>query len=271
MNEKLERLYRQYLDNCYVAPDTDRIPFEIDDCVVGSVTAQDARLLSNQVPGVEFDADSLQVLPVCAPDAPAALEAIALALRDANRLPGWRNEHLPVCADDGTQLGRVERACVRVLGIRTFAVHLIGSCHEQDGEQLLWLQRRAPDKAVDPGMLDTLTGGLIGTEADGMMEALDLGLQREVSEEAGLQPSQYVKPERLQTWRLSTPVPGGYMIEDCTVYHSRLNPGVQPVNQDGEVSEFMRISHDELLDRIDAGELTYTASAASLIALRHLA
>jgi 8-oxo-dGTP pyrophosphatase MutT (NUDIX family) len=66
---------------------------------------------------------------------------------------------------------------VRPLGIATRAVHLVGAC--ADGS--IWVQQRSQDKANNPGMWDTLMGGMVSA-ADGLAEAL----ARETWEEAGL-------------------------------------------------------------------------------------
>jgi hypothetical protein len=59
----------------------------------------------------------------------------------------WRGELLPLVDGDGRTLGGVERGVARVLGLRTFAVHLSG--RSADGH--FWVQQRAFDKATDPG------------------------------------------------------------------------------------------------------------------------
>lgn len=267
--ESLLQAYRQ--KTRHEIPD-DRIPFEIEDRIVGSVTLPDAELLSFQVPGVELIDGTLSILPICAPDAPAVLQAMAIELRNAGRSNRWRNEDLPVCADDGTLMGKVERGCARVLGIRTFAVHLIGLVEQSAQPLSFWLQRRAASKDVDPGMLDTLAGGLVGMNNRGdAMEALVPALAREVEEEAGLTDAQYATPKQVGSWRIEAPVHGGYMVEDLLVWHAAIADGCVPENQDGEVSEFMLLSRDELVDRLRAGEMTREASIATLMCLQALA
>lgn len=217
----------------------------------------------------------MMVTPMCSPDSSSALSAISNALRDAGKLTHWRDERLPVVADDGTQVGSIERACVRLLGIRTFAVHLCAHCHVSDtidaGVPSVWLQRRAANKPVDPGRLDTLAGGLVGTDAGGRIEPLTLALSREIHEEAGLRPNQYGEPTLIQTVRFSQDIDQGFMEEDCVVFHAQVNAGVTPVNLDGEVSEFYQVSQDDLLKKIAAGELTDTAAVSSLLSLKHTA
>lgn len=267
--ESLLQTYRQ--KTRHETPD-DRIPFEIEDRIVGSVTLPDAELLSFQVPGVELSDDTLGILPICAPDAPAVLQAMAITLRDAGRSNRWRNEELPVCADDGTLMGQVERGCARVLGIRTFAVHLIGLVEQSAHPVSFWLQRRAASKDVDPGMLDTLAGGLVGVNDRGdAMEAFLPALAREVEEEAGLTGGQYTTPRQVGSWRLQTPVSGGYMVEDLLVWQAVIAAGCVPENQDGEVSEFLLLSRDELVEKLSGGEMTREASIATLMCLQDMA
>lgn len=268
----VEKLLAHYQQLVQQGQPDDRITLEIDDRVVGSLAPEHAQLLNQQVAGVALDDDTLSILPVCAPDAPAALRVIGNVLRDAGLAPHWRNEQLPVCADDGTLVGSVERACVRVLGIRTFAVHLAGMLATSGNDvesYTVWLQRRAPDKPVDPNMLDTLAGGLIGME-DQRMEPFRPGLQREIAEEAGLEPHQYDQPTHLDTVRMRWQVPEGYFEEDCVVFHARLTPDALPANRDGEVAEFMQVNGTQLLELIERGDLTETAAVASLLSLRHV-
>jgi hypothetical protein len=89
----------------------------------------------------------------------------------------WRNELLSVVSDAGHELGQIERAAVRPLGLQTQAVHLVGQC--PDGS--VWVQQRALNKPNDPGMNDTLMGGMVSAN-DGLAGAL----ARETWEEAGL-------------------------------------------------------------------------------------
>ena len=114
----------------------------------------------------------------CAREAPTdALEHPAEALRDADLCGPWRNEQLAVTDPHGEVVGTVERGAVRVLGITTCAVHLVGLA--PDGR--MWVQKRSLNKPNDPGLWDTLMGGMISA-ADSLPQAL----ARETWEEAGL-------------------------------------------------------------------------------------
>lgn len=272
MSPSVDQLLAQNLRRLQSRTPPERLPIEIDQRVIGSVTAQDAQILSENIPGVELDDDCLIVTPVCSPDSPAVLNAMAQTLRAHGRAGQWRNEMLPVTADDGTLVGSIERACIRPLGIRSFAVHCVGQCPPQEqlnNEYTVWLQRRAPDKSVDPGKLDTLAGGLIGMQSATESEPHRLGLSREIQEEAGLEPAHYERPVFVQTVRCQADLEDeGYFEEDCIIYRTVLKPGKTPVNQDGEVSEFFKVGQTELIERIIANELTETACIATLLALK---
>ena len=235
----------------------ERLALELDGRVVGSVEPADAKRLQRAVPGVALEGDALIVLPHCAGDAEPVLAAMAQALRAAGRLGRWRDETLPVTADDGTAAGSIERAAVRRLGIRTFAVHLNG----WTADARLWVQQRAFDKATDPGMWDTLAGGLasasgaVGTGAEAWRDAL----AREVDEEAGLDLAALEPVVRGRTLRVRRPVDDGWMTEDLLVWDGVVPEGTEPCNRDGEVAGFACLTVPELLARLDEGAFTLEA------------
>mgnify|MGYP002662924516 CR=1 FL=1 len=107
----------------------------------------------------------------------AAFDALARALRALGHCGPWRNEQLAVCTAQGKCLGTIERGLVRVLGIATQAVHLVGLA--PDGR--MWVQKRSMTKPNTPGLWDTLWGGMVSA-ADSLPQAL----ARETWEEAGL-------------------------------------------------------------------------------------
>ncbi|WP_459616484.1 NUDIX hydrolase [Bordetella sp. 2513F-2] len=182
----------------------------------------------------------------------AALARVANTLREADCLRSWRDELLDIRADDGSLLGVIERAAVRPLGLPTQAVHL--NAWTPDGR--LWIARRALSKATDPGMWDTLVGGLAGSGED-----LELALVRECAEEAGLEPEQLRQREPLRRiLRMHRRLPEGYQVEDLLTSTCVLPEGTQPANRDGEVMEIATASVDEVLDRIEAGDFTLEAA-----------
>lgn len=184
----------------------------------------------------------------------ATLAQLAVALRVAGIAHAWRDEQLAVTDEAGRVLGTVERAVVRPLGIATRAVHLLGFA--PDGRQ--WVQLRALTKPNDPGLWDTLMGGMVPA-CDSVAQALE----RETWEEAGLKLSQVRHLERGGAVTLRTPTGDGgpgYVVEHIDWYRCVVPGGVIPVNQDGEVDEFRAMPAEEITRRMLAAEFTREAS-----------
>lgn len=183
----------------------------------------------------------------------AALHCLACALRDKGLLRAWRDEQLPVRDAAGMQLATVERGAVRLLGIATEAVHLLGVA--PDGRH--WVQQRAFDKADDPGLWDTLVGGMIPAA-----ETMESALARETMEEAGLA-LDCLGDVRfggfVATQRPSASTPGGYIVERLAWFTCLVPEGRVPVNQDGEVAQFRCMDSWELAAVLEADEFTLDA------------
>ncbi|MVW78449.1 NUDIX hydrolase [Bordetella sp. 02P26C-1] len=238
-------------------------PLYIADHCCGWATHAACDALS-QLAGVQVQPDALRIgtgLPVGA-ELDALLARVAQTLREADCLRGWRNELMDVFAMD-TRLGMIERAAMRPLGLLTRAVHL--NAWTPDGE--LWVARRALSKSTDPGMWDTLVGGLASSQED-----LEHALLRECAEEAGLSPDSLAARTPLRTvLRMHRRLPEGYQVEDILTSTCVLPAGTCPVNQDGEVMEIEQISVAEALRRIDEGDFTVEAALVILedITRRH--
>ena len=184
----------------------------------------------------------------------ATLRELALAMRAAGVAPAWRDEQLAVTDESGQTLGTVERAIVRPLGITTFAVHLVGL--SPDGRH--WVQQRSLTKPNDPGLWDTLMGGMIPA-CDSIAQALE----RETWEEAGLkleQLSQLRHGGRIAMRRPSGDAPHGYVVEHIDWYRCVLPDGAEPVNQDGEVAQFRLMRADELCEALLREQFTVEAA-----------
>jgi 8-oxo-dGTP pyrophosphatase MutT (NUDIX family) len=152
----------------------------------------------------------------------------------------------------GRTVGVVERAVVRVLGIATQAVHLVGFA---EGEVAVWVQQRAFDKSTDPGRWDTLMGGQVTSG-----ESITVTLERETMEEAGLTLAELRRLERSEPITIRRPVAEGYMIERIEVFRAGVPVGVEPVNRDGEVERFECLDEAALVARLRAGEFTLEAT-----------
>ncbi len=204
------------------------------------ISATDAHLGSTLSPGARLN---------------AMLAEAAEALRAAGYAPGWRNELLDIWSDPSpavTCLGVIERGVVRPLGLVTRAVHL----NAWSTDNQLWVARRALTKATDPGMWDTLVGGLIGSQ-----EPPDLALVRESSEEAGLEPGDMTQRTPLRTiTRMLRQVREGYQVEDVLTSEVVLAPHVSPDNRDGEVMDIQCLSAETVLGMLQENAFTVEAS-----------
>ena len=187
-----------------------------------------------------------------------ALAHIAHALHAANLgcvQEQWRDEQLAVFNDANQQVATVERGVARWLGIATRAVHLLG--HTRDGR--VWVQQRALNKAIDPGLWDTLVGGMV-TASDN----LTMALQRETWEEAGINFDRVMQVHaggRLQVARPNARDGGvGYVVEQIDWFVGLIPEDVTPVNQDGEVAQFALLNWAELAAQLQANAFTLDAA-----------
>jgi 8-oxo-dGTP pyrophosphatase MutT (NUDIX family) len=187
-------------------------------------------------------------------DLTASLHELAAALRAAGLAHIWRNEQLAVTDEHGRRVATVERAVVRPLGITTFAVHLVGA--SPDGRH--WVQQRSLTKANDPGLWDTLMGGMIPA-GDSIAQALE----RETWEEAGLKLDQLADLCRCGRISISRPASeegAGFVVEHIDWYRCIVPQGVVPVNQDGEVAQFALMDGDEIAAVLQRDEFTIEAA-----------
>ncbi|RYY66149.1 MAG: NUDIX domain-containing protein [Comamonadaceae bacterium] len=181
-------------------------------------------------------------------------------MRAAGHVHAWRDEQLAVRCADGAVLGTIERGAVRPLGIATHAVHLAGLT--ADGRH--WVQQRSLDKATDPGLWDTLMGGMVPAS-----DSLAQALERETWEEAGLRLQQLhdLRPcGRVLSRGPSAEVPGGHVVEVIDCYRAMLPPGVVPVNQDGEVARFRLVDGAELVRMLASDAFTLEAAGVYVAA-----
>jgi 8-oxo-dGTP pyrophosphatase MutT (NUDIX family) len=241
-------------------PLAQREPLWWGEATIGSVEPVVVQRLAAAAPLVAQSLGGVAGWRVSGESLDASLAMLAQALRAAGFVRAWRDELLAMTDAQGHELARVERGVVRLLGIATHAVHLLGFA--PDGRH--WLQQRAFDKGDDPGLWDTLVGGMVPA-GESVMHALE----RETLEEAGLSLSQLGALERggqLVTRRPSTSVPHGYVIEKLDWYRCLVPDGVSPENRDGEVAEFRLMTREEVHQRLQRDEVTLDAAAMLLAA-----
>ena len=234
-------------------------PLTVCSRVAGWATQRATDVMAG-MPGVHVEAEAVHLNAAPAQGCPlnVVLERIALALRDAGCLRAWRGELLDVVGE-GRVLGRIERAAVRPLGMLTQAVHL--NAWSPDGR--MWVARRALDKPTDPGLWDTLAGGLAASGED-----LDAALLRESHEEAGLRAIDLVVHGPLRTvLRMHRRLPEGYQVENLLLSDCTLDAAAAPANLDGEVSEIRCIDVPQLWGMLCNGRFTLEAELAILDSL----
>lgn len=214
----------------------------------------------NGLPGVRIEDEAVYITHASRHRLPlsAVLISLAQALKNVGCLRGWRNESLDVIGE-GQHLGVFERAAMRPFGFLTRAVHL--NAWSSDG--CMWVAKRSSTKFTNPGLWDTLVGGLVSAG-----ETFDTCLLRESMEEAGLAPEHLTlrSPLRL-ILRMHRRLPEGYQVEDILVSDCVLPESVVPRNQDGEVSEIKLVNQTELLQMLNAGLFTHEAELSILDSL----
>ena len=251
----LHHLLQALLSRAAQAPHHGSLPLFIAGRRCGALFPGSVAAIAN-LPGVELEANRADF----GRDLPKGealnnlLAEIAQALRQAGKTPDWRDELLDVLPDtpDSAPIGAIERGTMRPLGLITQAVHLSG--WSQDGK--LWVARRSLSKGTDPGMWDTLVGGLVSAG-----EPTDLALVRESGEEAGLDPAdiQNRSPLRKIT-RLQRQIPTGYQSEEVLTCECVLTDGLVPKNRDGEVMEIDCFAPAKVYEMLVAGDFTLEAS-----------
>ena len=246
-------------------------PLRVDGRVVGELDAERATRLARFAGTFVVEEREVRFAPHLA-DAgarSAAVAHVARALADDGRLTAWRDELYAVgAAPDGAPLFLLERAAARYFGIRTFAAHVNGTTRAGDAAAM-WIARRSPKKAIDPGMLDNLVGG--GVAAGASVAAT---VVKEAWEEAGLPPEIARTARAAGSVEIRRAQPDGLHLETIFVHDLELPPGVVPENRDGEVVLF-RLETPEAVARLiadDAGPDVVTADASLVVAdwlLRH--
>ena len=196
----------------------------------------------------------------------AAVEDVTRVLAGEGLLSAWRDERYAVAVEFGAApLVDIERAAARYFGIRTYAVHINGLVRGERGLRM-WLARRSPTKAIDPGLLDNLVGGGIAT-GYGVLETL----RKEAWEEAGIPAAVAARARPQGSIDICRPQPQGLQRETVFVYDLELDADFRPANQDGEAVEHRQLTLAEAAGLIaDDGAVTADASLVILdCLLRH--
>ncbi len=218
-----------------LAPPADTcVALRIDGATAGIVTADRVERLLQFKTVFRREGDALTL--VCELDTEerrsAAITAVTRSLAAEGALTAWRNELYAARPSFAAPAWfHLERAAARYFGIHTYAAHANGLVATTRGTAM-WIARRSPAKAIDPGMLDNLVGGGIAAG----MGILDT-LVKEAWEEAGVPPVLARAARATGSLSILREVPDGIQRETIYVHDLWLPAGFTPANQDGEACE----------------------------------
>ena len=237
-----------------------RVPFRIGARTVGAVAAAHLDALRRWPHWLRIDVDGVALTSEAA-ERDAALAEINRALRAEGLIRAWRDEPfvLPDPAS-GDALATMERAAARFWGTLTYGAHANGFTAGRDGRPThLWIARRSPDKATDPGLFDNLIGG--GVPAG---QTPRQALLREGFEEAGLAPAQVAPAWPAGVLRLQRDIPEGLQHEWLYAFDLELPADLEPRNQDGEVAGFTRMPLAEAAELARGDAMTVDAALVTI-------
>ena len=180
----------------------------------------------------------------------AAMQKAARILAESGDLTDDAGELVDVRATvyDGV-FCQAPRLLCRKLGLMTTSVRL--TAYDKDGHVVL--AKRREGKPVAGGLWDSLAAGLVKAS-----EEPEHALYRELYEEAGLSAND-VEIKESARFVQELPVPEGYLREVVRNYEGFLKEGAEPVNRDGEVSEFASFDCHEALRMAEQEKLMYAA------------
>ena len=231
-------------------------PLRVGGRTVGWVDAARAARLLAFTAVFRRDDEAIAFAPgmATADDRSGALLQVARTLAAEGQLTAWRNERYAVAVQFGASpLFLLERAAARFFGIRTYAAHVNGLVGR--GEQTaMWIARRSPGKAIDPGLLDNLVGGGIAAGAGVRQTVI-----KEAWEEAGLPAALALHARATGAVHLCREQPDGLQHETIFVHDLLLPPDFIPTGQDGEV-----VDH-RLVPLVEAARLIANAEGADVV------
>ena len=195
-----------------------------------------------------------------------ALDRVARALAAEGALTAWRDERYAVGPAFGAEPFFVlERSAARFFGIHTYAAHVNGVVRDGDAIRM-WLARRSPAKAIDPGLLDNLVGGGIAAG-----QSIESTVVKEAREEAGIETALAERARRVGTLTICRAQPDGLQRETIFVHDLELPPAFRPACVDGEAVEHRLVELREAADVIGHTDGPDVATAdASLVILDFL-
>lgn len=211
------------------------LPFRVGEAQPGWVRPAFARRLAEFPAVFEVDDGCVRTAPALAgfEERTEAVASVLRALSDAGELARWRDEAYPV-GDSllGPHSMLMDRSAVPFFGVRAYGVHVNGYVRD-GGRFLMWVGRRAADKATYPGMLDNFVAG--GQPAGiGLME----NVIKEAGEEAGVPDELAAAARPVGAISYCQEIEEGLKPDVMYCYDLELPASFVPENRDGEIAEF---------------------------------
>jgi 8-oxo-dGTP pyrophosphatase MutT (NUDIX family) len=243
-------------------------PFRVDSRIVGWLNdARAARIATFADIFTVHDDGIAFVAGMSTPNArTAALDRVSAALAADGLLSAWRNERYAVSNAFGTEpVFLLERAAARFFGITTYSAHVNGLVQRENAGDAsgyaMWIARRSPTKAIDPGLLDNLVGGGIAAGV-----AVTATVIKEAWEEAGIAGPLAHRASCAGAVHVCRTQPDGLQRETIFVHDLILPREFVPAGHDDEVVEHRLISLRDAARLIGNTEGTDVVTAdASLV------
>ena len=239
-----------YIDRvreCSVYDPSKYVPFMVGDVCVGQIETEtvaylrehtDVFWVSDAAVHLQPDLDGFD-------DRTAAFAHVTATLRDDGLIPGWRDEPYPVGgAFNLPPLFEMERASVPLFGVRGYGVHMNGWL-SRGADTLMWVGRRSLSKPTGPGKLDQMVAG---GQPSGM--ALMENVVKECREEAGIDTELAGAARSVGAISYLVDREEGLRQDVLFTYDLEVPPGVMPVNEDGEVAEFMLWPMEKVIEEV---------------------
>jgi len=170
---------------------------------------------------------------------------------DFSALNGWRDECYDVKMKfSDPPLFQIERAAAPLLGVKQYNVHINGIYGNNSEEPYLCLQRRSASKQTWPGMLDSFVSGGISAGSN-LLESAKIELKEEANVCEDL--SKMMKSAGAVSF-LHVNEHGIYPLTDF-VFDLELPEYFEPFNNDGEVSEWKKLSLKEVVEALIQTEM----------------
>jgi len=150
----------------------------------------------------------------------------------------------------------INRTAMSLFGLHTYGINVNAYVVNNDGSIFIWLQRRSMDSSIFPGKLDTFVCGGIASG-----ETVKEAVIKECEEEANLHSHFFdlMKPAGCVSYFVQRSE-GCLELDTQYTFDLELPKSFVPINNDGEVNEFLLVPVAQLIDMICNREVALTAT-----------